>query len=357
MEYSMCLILLIIATLILFPADARNAAFWPKNSSIESYKSANCVWKNVTETTTLNFFHRAGACFEKLYIKNSQHDQGSKLKSFHPHLACNSNTSSLLPWDRMISLAESEFANKTISFIGDSTLHHDYFAFVCMIANGTNVLLNKTSHGFTINTGLNTTIHNYKYGKHFGTLGHFRQTLQYALNKTASHVDYLVVNQGLHHEHNNENHTHDYMNTLRGIAEFTVDAYAKSTPSNRPKAIWREITPQNHPSSNGWWTPQCHWTCRCVVLNATQIAGSVHFDPKSKIIGDMSIVPNNARNIVLEDLFVTENNDSRSLPLAATYQPLIEAPFLIHGSNVDCTHMGFEASMFTNQVWMSYFFD
>jgi hypothetical protein len=240
------------------------------------------------------------------------------------------------------------FQNKTIVFIGDSTMREQTCMFACMLGFPSSIVpIAELSRDKVEISFQNVTIRSVPFGASFGTIKNLKNILEDEWGRNPS---LIIINQGIHHN-NIDRELLDKWNkesTLYNLTNIVADFYQEhiaSQKNSHPRMLWRETTPQNHPTSNGVWVPRCHMSCKCVPLTVSMKLGKGI--PKKC---EPSCFPANGRNILTNGIL-----EKTSIPIVRVYDALIDATFNIHKTDVDCTHLSVDSLLFINTAWIKLF--
>jgi len=154
----------------------------------------------------------------------------------------------------------------TVTFFGDSVMKQQWAAMSCMLNSSADWTANYkddnilTTNVVNFSNGCSVTLRFRRVGFHYSNLDKYEEYLKSEIRLTAGpHV--ILINQGIHHT------------ALRNIVNNTMAIIATEEKHAHTQFIWRETTPQNHPTSNGWWAEECYLSCRCVTLTPEMLNG------------------------------------------------------------------------------------
>jgi len=250
--------------------------------------------------------------------------------------------------DNNHGIKDSHYHNKpfNISFVGDSTLRQQFYHLICMLDQNVTKSY-ETFHNYTGNDRphfMNATLGNvkvsyYDWGRHFSK--DFINIFKYDFNKVMNEStpnDIIVMNAGLHFDWD--------INTLVKTTKMMIAMYSsmkENMAQNMPHVIWRDSSPQNLPSPNGWYmNGLCKQLGNCTCVNLTE----------TMIDGGGSGVPANKRNTLTLPLL-----RNTGIVIDECYEALIGTQPVsnIHEGTFinDCTHLGMNGVTFQNQVLLT----
>jgi hypothetical protein len=182
-------------------------------------------------------------------------------------------------------------------------------------------------------------------------------------------ADVIVGNIGLHYQKNFstigrsalvEHVTH----FARAVADLVAPpAGGPGAGIGSPKArtgrsqlrfLWRQGTPQNFPTKNGWWPyyfNTCLQKCACTKLTHRMRDGNgtdITFSPRV----EKNLVECNHPSESIHSI-ATSIIESHGLHVVKVYDALAAAPVNLHGGRgvpFDCTHWGVDALIFMNMA-------
>lgn len=242
-------------------------------------------------------------------------------------------------------------SNMSIFLIGDSLMREQFFFLSCLLdLDATIVNSNKTytyswgtqAHRWRMSQSGHLRIVYFEWGSLFtsryGDI--LREDLSKALYESHPN-DVILINEGIHVRL-------DKLSVLGQLVHGVRDIYLdvrRDRVEKIPFVIWRESTPQNFPSPNGWYIagicdkPATIATCHCVPLTPEMISSNNSIQ-----------VPANMRNIIAYEVL-----KSGEIFYDLCFDPLAIAPFNTHTSFAqgDCTHLGFNGVAFLTQVLAS----
>jgi hypothetical protein len=217
-------------------------------------------------------------------------------------------------------------------FFGDSIMLQQFYLMVCMIdphlgmksgkpfnitKNPNDVSQDTSFVWYHSNNNNNSTATTIKYS-HFGLVGGgseanlYKRDFPMAANTLGSN-DAIILTAAAHYD---SSRVHLYQRAVTHIATMSIQSNAS--------VFYMEPTPEEWPTGNGMWVPNCQWACQCEALNPSRLIGqgnysdpTVPYDAKNK--QTVSIIP--ILNRVYPDLaFANNTKDCYPSCLPATYR-------------------------------------
>lgn len=366
------------------PRKSSNNSKWPR-SQYDSfgYQKAKCSWHRLSaDSAGFAAINKLNLCYQATVF----HVYGVRPQftpNFKEHYELKCEHSDLVSLESLMSSTLRALRGKTVTFVGDSVTLQQYMAMACSIhtydiKDTYSTRDNPLRHDAIENDeGLrqyalpiarideyNNYLHFYSHnitfrmrrvGRLFGhTVSHYTTIVEEELNYAMSRNDIVVLNQGVHHNVNLTTIASKDENSLEAVIDATVRAYlatraaaAKGWKQRMPLVIWRETTPQNHDTYNGWYGMQCLTNCHCVPINESMLLEGRQrgYDTNPDATGHYAPT---FRNDLAKRLL-------RTAP-GMLYLPIHDALndgqvlFPIHMSPHDCTHVGMDGLMMMNQA-------
>lgn len=154
----------------------------------------------------------------------------------------------------------------------------------------------------------------------------------------------VIANFGLHYQH-------EFSSTgktaILNAVNALLGAWQAIELERRPMLIWREGTPLQYPSRNGWWSPSFR-ECKLNCCNCVAISSSMRKGYATEHLNDTQW-----------DLFPSEFVETSAVPLIQehnvkichVYNALAARPDLHAGRKYpDCTHFGVDALLYLNEI-------
>lgn len=314
-----------------------------------------CTWSDESANIKIRQYHESmSKCFnDRDPPPNWERLESSQIVS----LRCDDKL--LVDYDS-VHQAFKHLKNKSVVFLGDSILMQQFLVFSCML-NSSVTALEPTSvpcSGFSFFCefqihflGGITLLRMHRLGFQFNNIDTYEYIYRSELT-SLSDGDLAFVNQGIHYNFVAK----ESVFPLAKFAELTVQIYEdvvleRGQESILPTVIWRESTPQNHPSSNGWWIVECYnFACECISLTQDMMEGTAvalldnrSAEQKNEIACNPICCKANMRNMITNPII-----SASTIPICDIYDALAHADVNLHINHADCTHFGPDALIFMN---------
>jgi hypothetical protein len=311
--------------------------------SLEKYMkdiAESCGWRNVP-ASKLKYYSDAAAC---VIDKTRNHFHYAN-NAEHKHWSCTDKQQQEYEIGVGIGVHLSSAVARSIVFVGDSIMVQQFYSFICMLGVPIDVL-NDSDKWTATRTAVwkNLTIRLKPSGLMGAWLSSvpFSATIEQELAALGPN-DVVIANLGIHvNDLFSSEANATYFQLMNDVGDVVRRARADRGP-DMPLLYWRESTPQNHPSTNGLWTQDCHMTCKCIILTDAMFMGG-NSNSANHTACRPNCLPNNFRNIV-----ANERLRWYDINIIRIYDELASAESNMHISGVDCTHMDINALAFMNQ--------
>lgn len=316
---------------------------------VHQQDASACEWRNITSTNSRlrAFYTDVAKCFH-INLNKDLHMESSDTQFLQLECIPEQRENGDQFLDSILHYLEI-LNGSTITFFGDSIMKQQYAVMSCMLNASSQWAL--TFHDENLLTTnvvkfkrSSITLRHRKVGFLFKDFDKFEERLRKDLTLIQGpHV--ILMNQGIHHNSISD------LSHLPIILNKTI-AVVTENSRNSTKFIWRETTPQNHPTSNGWWSTECHLSCPCIPLTPQMLNGSAKSLTGGKTCHP-SCLPNNYRNDIIEPIIqLYDNRTDSKMSFVKIYKQLAYAKMNLHVSDVDYTHWGLDALLFLNLAWL-----
>lgn len=290
----------------------------------KEFLSKGCRWSSITNHQTMLFYEAVSKCYQRKHWRKPLYVEVT-CKDF----AGNTNPSSIVSFMEKIS----ESVGKMHLF-GDSIMHQQKLVLNCMFqASGVQKYIPPRYVSLR--------------GQDFESylLSHHE-----LFNYSFLSSDVLVANFGWHYQRNFS--SVGKISLIKHATHFA--SFISNESSKFPRFIWREGTPQNYPTANGWWPyyfNTCKSQCECTKLTFQMRQGNgthISFFPQYE--ENMIETSHPAR---LLHSIATDIMKSRGLRVSYVYDSLAAATLNLHGGRgvpYDCTHFGVDALIHMNMI-------
>ena len=327
---------------------------------------ADCSWNILSDADEVMRRKNIFQCFEHIETSRGRnvtthaphHNNFSyPIPLFHVDYNCGHPSSTSSKRFRRI-LQSKNISN--IVMIGDSTIRQQFFVLLCILNFSHHSLttlykktdldeIEKIHHGSHSIRDESISAAYFPIGRAWGnSVADFEQTFANEIHR-GNMSTLIIINHGIHHS-TVENECTDQVcgkYSLAYMARVTSHLYNNARierPSNYPRLIWRESTPQNFNSSNGHFKTE-HLTLKhkCIPLSVSMKLGFGPLNNDSRC--DPSCFPANSRNLITNPIFEESN-----ITISRIYHTLSNSPYNIHhyNSTHDCSHLNIDAIIFTN---------
>ena len=306
-----------------------------------SLNDVSCEWSNISASNS-NYYRKITSCM----IATDHHFIYSTENGGYGQWSCK-NTLQEVELNDGIGEKLSFGVAHAIVFLGDSIMRQQYFSFLCVLGIQRNVTNESTSGAAELAVvWRNLTIRFVPsgLGNVWGRAISFSEAVEKEL-KSLGPSDIVIANLGIHI---NDLYSPAAKETYNQLIENVVGVIRRlreTLGNDMPKFYWRESTPQNHPTTNGLWSSECHMRCKCVPLTNNMLLGIDDMSSgKNHTACVPNCLPNNFRNIIANKKMLL--ND---IAIIKVYDVLASTKGNVHVSLVDCTHMRLSTLAFMNQ--------
>ena len=309
-----------------------------------AFRSTGCKWTPITNPKTKMFYEATSKCYHKMQWRPPQYLE----------VVCADPVSNPNPDNIMSLLRKVSDKVNTIYFFGDSTMQQQVLAMDCMWYAA------KIYGTFKLSKWITARDRDDFFTNH-----------QKLFNITFRNNDVVVSNLGLHYQKNFSSigklklgeHVSFFAQSVRNLSKSLKMHISDGKPresmrkrSNVPMFVWRQGTPQNYPTPNGWWPyyfSTCKYNCGCTKLTQQMREGRgdiIPFSPRSE--ENLMECTQPAENLHEIATKIIEKN---GIQVTKVYDALAAAPVNLHdgrGTPVDCTHFGIDALIYMNMAVM-----
>lgn len=307
-----------------------------------------------------------GQCITKISEKYHLFDEESITYEF----GCEDSDSLLTFYDTYSFLQQLAYHNGTshpmlrgsnvednstmsITVIGDSIMRQQFYFLSCLLDPNVEIVNSKDTFEYwwgpkaprwrSSQSGRIRVVY-YEWGSFFtpqyGDI--LREDLSKALYDSKPN-DVILINEGAHER------IHQ-LGRLNQIVHFMVQIFndiRRDIGDKTPLLIWRETTPQNFPTPNGWYI---EGTCDTAELRVQDSCKCIPITEEMNSEDNIYHISANMRNIIAHDIL----KDTQVF-YDPIFEPLAKAPFDIHSSmeKGDCSHIGVNGLAFMTQVFAS----
>ena len=173
----------------------------------------------------------------------------------------------------------------------------------------------------------------------------------------------IIINQGSHYVRPDESmdslffqFTNFLTELLIKIKEIKLQRNNKLYINNLPQIIWREITPQNFHTINGWYDNTYLFYENCIQITNKMKLNNTLIDKNNNTdycYQNNRCFPSNYKNILANNLIISYNNKYK-LNITIIYVSKTLELFLSNRTTNDCTHMNNDALIYMNNELILY---